>query len=313
MDDLNLVLLVEDDPQDVIIVRRFLNRARRRRFSVSTVSRLEELPDALQVSVPDVVLCDLTLPDASGLEVVQAVLRFAPDTPLIVLTGVQDENLGLKAMQYGAQDYLVKDDCDARELERAIVHAIERKRLIRQIEHAAMYDALTGLPNRSLLLDRLRNAVARSQRDDTAVYVAWIDIDGFKDVNSQLGHAAGDVLLSQVAQRLNEQVQPADTVARIGGDEFVCVLEAIDDSWSAVDAIIDLMAQVTRPYRVFTAERPDGRAVELGVSVGVAHYPGDADTPEGLLVVADHAMYAAKNRGGGQAAHFADGDIPDPE
>lgn len=304
MDDLNLVLLVEDDPQDVIIVRRFLNRARRRRFSVSHVSRLEDLPEALQVSVPDVLLVDLTLPDASGLEMVQAASRFAPATPLIVLTGVEDEELGLQAMQFGAQDYLIKGECDARELERAIIYAIERKRLIRQIEHAAMHDTLTGLPNRGLLQDRLRMAVARCQRDGGRVYLAWFDIDGFKTVNSELGHPAGDVLLSQFGQRLQEGIDPSDTVARIGGDEFVCVLEARDGGQGMAMALGLLADHACEPYRLFTPTHPGGRTVELAVSVGVAIYPGDADNADGLLVTADQAMFAAKQDGGARIAYF---------
>lgn len=308
MDDLNLVLLVEDDPQDVIIVRRFLNRARRRRFSVSHVTRLEDLPDALQVSVPDVLLVDLTLPDASGLEMVQAATRFAPDTPLIVLTGVEDEGLGLQAMQYGAQDYLVKGECDARELERAIVYAIERKRLIRQIEHAAMYDALTGLPNRSLLLDRLRLAVARSVRDGASVHVVWLDIDGFKTVNSELGHAAGDVLLSQFGQRLQERVDPSDTVARIGGDEFVCVLEGDADARTRTPMLQALIQRICAPYRLFTPEQPGGRTVELAVSAGVSVFPQDASNADALLITADQAMFAAKQDGGARLTWFAEID-----
>ncbi len=299
MDDLNLVLLVEDDPQDAIIVRRFLNRARRRRFAVSHVTRLGALPEALQAAVPDVLLCDLTLPDASGLEMVQAAMRLASDTPLIVLTGVEDEEIGLKAMQYGAQDYLVKGDCDARELERAIVYAIERKRLVRQIEHAAMHDALTGLPNRSLLLDRLRMATARCRRDATSLTVAWIDIDGFKGINGELGHASGDVLLSLFGRRLAEAVDPAETAARIGGDEFVCVLDGTDEA--VIARIIDALEA---PYRLFTPEHPAGRTVQVRVSVGLARFPGHADTAEGLLVVADQAMYIAQQKRGMQLAWF---------
>lgn len=305
MDDLNLVLLVEDDPQDVIIVRRFLNRARRRRFSVSHVNRLDELPDALQMTVPDVLLCDLTLPDASGLEMVQAAVRFAPNTPLIVLTGVEDEGIGIKAMQYGAQDYLVKGECDARELERAIIYAIERKRLVRQIEHAAMYDALTGLPNRSLLLDRLRVAIERCKRDGTHLQVVWIDLDGFKSVNASMGHSSGDVLLSFIGHRLLEGVHPADTVARIGGDEFVCVLESSDRG-----AVERLATRLVAPHRLFTTDHPTGRAVTVQSSLGVAAFPGDADSAEGLLVVADQAIFAAKEKGGGRVVYFADLDQP---
>ncbi|MCB9527691.1 MAG: GGDEF domain-containing response regulator [Myxococcales bacterium] len=304
MDDFTLVILVEDDPQDAIVVRRFLGRARRRRFSVVHVSHLSKLPETLAVSVPDVILLDLTLPDARGLDSLRAAIAHAPDIPIIVLTGVEDEALGLRAMESGAQDYLVKGDCDARSLERAILYAIERKRLLRAAEHTALHDALTGLPNRTLLLDRLGMAIERSRRAGTPLCVALFDLDDFRLVNDELGPVAGDQLLAAVAHRLHETIGGPDTVARLSADTFACLFELHPDTAETEARLDALLAAVNRPHRLHTADAPAGRLVELRCSAGLSVYPEDAETAEGLLSTAGHALRRAKEAGGGCLVRF---------
>ena len=139
-------------------------------------------------------LLDLSLPDSQGLETFAKVYAHSPTVPIIVLTGNDDHDLALKAVKSGAQDYLVKGRLDRELLLRAMRYAIERKRYQLQLERQANYDALTGLPNRNLLRDRLRLALF-GQRMPRALAVVFIDLDHFKIVNDTLGHSVGDELL----------------------------------------------------------------------------------------------------------------------
>ena len=153
----------------------------------------------------------------------------------------------------------------------------------------AVRDPLTGLANRALLEERLRTALARDARSGESTAVLFLDLDGFKDVNDQHGHAVGDAVLRKVAERLCGVVRPSDTVARLGGDEFVVLVEGA--SQIALDALVPrLITGVTAPLNVHR------KRIEVGVSVGVAMARGGDDDPQGLLSRADHRMYAAKRR-----------------
>ena len=165
----------------------------------------------------------------------------------------------------------------------------ERVALEAELRAQALQDPLTGLANRKLFSDRLDNALARSERDRHPVAVAFLDIDDFKSINDTLGHAAGDVLLREVGQRLLVCVRPGDTVARLGGDEFALLLEG--PGAEAVEAVGQrVMHELGRPFRLLDQE------VLVRASVGLAVARGD-ETTEGLLTGADTAMYVAKARG----------------
>lgn len=167
----------------------------------------------------------------------------------------------------------------------------------------ANYDALTGLPNRQLLLDRLKQEFNNASRSTLPLAVLFIDIDGFKDVNNSLGHQAGDSLLRSVAERLNFCVRKNDIVARIGADEFAVVLtnlqEGVDVSAFA-HKIIDVLAE---PFHVNESN------VITSCSIGIALYHQDSDTPEDLLKRADHAMYAAKEAGHNQVCFLGPNSV----
>ncbi|HUH95698.1 MAG TPA: EAL domain-containing protein [Casimicrobiaceae bacterium] len=158
----------------------------------------------------------------------------------------------------------------------------------------AQHDILTGLPNRSLLNQRLKQIVAQAQRDGTQVACLFLDFDHFKRINDTLGHDAGDQLLQAVAQRLTSAVRESDTVARLGGDEFVLILPGLDPANSA----FEVMAVLTRVRESFLAPfRLVDQTPTLTCSIGVSVYPVDAIDPNGLIKQADTAMYAAKEAG----------------
>jgi diguanylate cyclase (GGDEF)-like protein/PAS domain S-box-containing protein len=167
----------------------------------------------------------------------------------------------------------------------------ERKRYQAELEFQATHDALTGLPNRGLLEDRLRQAVSYAHRNGSLVAVAFIDLDRFKVINDSLGHGCGDELLTRVSRRIRGALREIDTVARQGGDEFVVVLADQPTVESVVAVVERIIAEVAQPVTI------DGRELYVTCSVGIALYPNDGDDATTLLRNADAAMFSAKERG----------------
>jgi diguanylate cyclase (GGDEF)-like protein len=174
----------------------------------------------------------------------------------------------------------------------AIVRDVtERRRAQEKLAHQALHDSLTGLPNRTLVLDRIGQALARSARHDWSVGVLFFDLDRFKVVNDSLGHSAGDALLVLVVDRLRALLRPGDTMARLGGDEFLIVCEEIDGLTHARQLAERLTRALKPPFNL--GEREVFATASMGIAVG----RGPAATPESLLRDADAAMYRAKERG----------------
>lgn len=171
----------------------------------------------------------------------------------------------------------------------AVRDVAERKIFERRLRHQALHDPLTGLPNRKLLEDRLRQALERTRRRrGRKVAVLFMDLDGFKVINDSLGHEAGDLLLTVVAQRLGRCLRPEDTLARFGGDEFVVLLGDVDDPQEAVRVAERITDELRRPFAV------EGRQLFAAASIGVALGDAQSKDPEDLLRDADTAMYKAK-------------------
>lgn len=168
----------------------------------------------------------------------------------------------------------------------------DRKASLARMAFLAQHDFLTSLPNRVLLLDRLDQALLKARRENSLVAVLFLDLDGFKRVNDTYGHAVGDEVLKQAAERMQAQLRASDTVARLGGDEFIILLCDQADATSHVPIAEKLLSALAATYAVGTL-----RLDQLSASIGVALYPLCADDPGTLLEVADRAMYAAKDAG----------------
>jgi diguanylate cyclase (GGDEF)-like protein/PAS domain S-box-containing protein len=181
----------------------------------------------------------------------------------------------------------------------ALVNDITRQRAsVERIWQQANFDELTGLPNRYMLLDRLRLAMRKADREGAFLALLFIDLDHFKDVNDRYGHAMGDLLLAHAAQRITACVRTSDTIARLGGDEFTVVLAGLDRA-STVDRIAQsMLAALARPFTLADQE------ARVAASIGVALYPADGSDVGSLLDHADHAMYAAKHAGGNRHSYF---------
>ena len=154
----------------------------------------------------------------------------------------------------------------------------------------AYHDDLTGLPNRSLLHDRLGLAITHSSRHESHLAVLFLDLDDFKDVNDSFGHACGDRVLVELAGRIRRTVRAEDTVARLGGDEFIVLLAQVTGAGDAARVAAKVLDAVRAPLRL------DGHQVSIGVSVGLSVFPRDGVSPEELVRSADQAMYRAKER-----------------
>jgi diguanylate cyclase (GGDEF)-like protein len=167
----------------------------------------------------------------------------------------------------------------------------ELKRTELDLQHLATHDPLTGLPNRYLMTDRLRQVLAYSERTATRFGVLFIDVDDFKGINDARGHEYGDAVLRSIGATLVRTVRGSDTVARIGGDEFVIILESIGQSADAGAVAAKILRSIAEP---FTIKR---RKVQVTVSIGVAIFPDNGRDAELLLRAADYAMYMAKGEG----------------
>ncbi len=174
---------------------------------------------------------------------------------------------------------------------KSIAIAINQRNLTDQLAHQATHDALTGLPNRLLLKERLDAALHRADESNSQVAVVFIDLDRFKQINDTLGHSIGDRLLQEIAERLNGEVGRGYTLARMGGDEFTAILSDFDDDEAAVKHVRNLLAAVRKPCRV------DDYELFITASMGVSFYPQDGRDAASLLRNADSAMYTAKNSG----------------
>ncbi len=162
------------------------------------------------------------------------------------------------------------------------------RKAIEEYRGLAYHDGLTGLPNRTLLHDRLGVAITHARRQATRLAVLFLDLDGFKDVNDSLGHACGDRLLVEVAERLRGSIRAGDTVARFGGDEFVVLLSSVTGADDAAHVAGKLLDAVSAPFRI------EGHEVRTTASVGVSVYPVDGTSPDELVASADAAMYRQK-------------------
>jgi two-component system cell cycle response regulator len=288
------ILLVEDNPADARLMVELLTSTGAGKVELQSVDRISAALKRLSEQKFDVVLLDLSLPDGSGLDTVLRLCEASPSMPIIVLTGLEDDALALVAVQAGAQDYLVKGQVDGAGIARSIRYAIERKRLEERLHYLAAHDDLTGLPNRRLFQDRMAHAIERARRDRKGGNEKWemavvlLDLDNFKSVNDTLGHAQGDLLLQAVADRLLKSIRKADTLARMGGDEFTLMFENVTGTEDAKTLARKIQAVFSLPFQ------PGEHFLEITASIGISLYPCDDEDAGSLLKYADIAMYYAK-------------------
>lgn len=288
------VLVVEDDTVHYIYVQHVLECIFQGRLAIEWAREMEAAIESLRSNTFDVCLLDYLIKGANAKQIMDAVNPGILDTAIIVVSAFEDKDFVLDALRAGADDYVIKGRFTATELERAIQFSVYRKYKEVMLRRKAMYDPLTGLANRDLLLDRLDEARKYAKRHRRAFGVAVLDIDNLKRVNETYGHEAGDVLLQAVSQALTGTLRESDVVARLGGDEMVALLKDIDARDQLGKVCANMVEAIGRERLFFR-----GEMVVPSCSIGAVLYPEDSNDPLHLLHLADEAMYRVKRTGGG--------------
>ena len=295
------LLLVADDHQEALTINNMLKEGLQNQFTMEQSLSVTEALDLVQRQSFQAIILDLHLPEGQSFESIPQFIQYCPGAPILILSGVEDEEQAILAVKSGAQDYLIKGQTSSSTLCRAIRYAMERHRATQRITQLAHYDHLTGLANRGLFYERLNCAVARCNRNDMAIALMFLDLDHFKAINDTLGHECGDSLLKTVATRIKKCIREIDTGVRLGGDEFAVLLEqivSVEDVAAVAQRILQLLAQ---PIIV------NHHQLQITGSLGVTIYPWDSANPQELLSHADAAMYRAKAQGGNSYQFYTAG------
>lgn len=283
------ILLIEDNEDDASFVQDILKRTSPSAFLVSHATTLETAEPEYRQRAFNVLLLDFNLPGLSGMEAVEKLRADLPATPIIVMTGLDDEQKALGAMQRGAQDYIVKGQYANNILPRAIRYAIERKQFENRVIELVHFDQITGLINREVFLDRLEGAISLANQNTLPLAVLLLSLRRFKDVTATLGHEVGNKLLKAVAVRLKECLMRQDAIARLEGDEFILMiagqLAAPERLAAFCQHVIDA---IERPFEI------EEHSVQIGCSIGVATYPECGRDAVELAKHGDIALHRAR-------------------
>ena len=286
-DEKIVILLVEDEPDHRLLFRKMLAAAGGRE-KVVAVESLKRALDYLANEPADIVLLDLRLPDSQGMETFVSLHAQAPNVPIIVLSGMSDEQMAVEAVRLGAQDYLVKGQFEAGLLSRAVRYAIERHRMREELRSLSLVDELTGLYNRRgfLVLAEQQQKIGRRTRRGFLLF--FLDLDGLKQINDSYGHKEGDRAIVKASEVLKEAFRGSDIIARLGGDEFA-VLAVEADTGAAQRPLLELEHEL-KELKI-RKELP----YPISFSIGVARSnPNNDESIEQLLTQADAFMYEEK-------------------
>ncbi|MCJ8339115.1 MAG: EAL domain-containing protein [Pseudomonadales bacterium] len=292
------VLQVEDNPGDARLMFELLFREQVTDIKLSQTESLQGACKLIGEDYFDVILLDLSLPDAQGLEGLLAILKMAPNIAVVIISSSDDELTALKALQSGAQDYIVKGRFDSYALNKSIRYAVERKKIEERLSYLALNDPLTGLLNRASFMARVTESIDRSKRNGEKLAVFFIDMDQFKQVNDSFGHSAGDELLIQVAARFRDCLRAQDILARLSGDEFAILIEQLDEPENSDKVTQKLLAVMGQPFYLSKQQ------VYSTISIGVTVFLGNEASSEEALKQADMAMYKAKKNNGSSCEYF---------
>ncbi|WP_111980426.1 GGDEF domain-containing response regulator [Algibacillus agarilyticus] len=287
------VFVVEDDSEDVYLLKKCLSKDSKRHFSVTSIPDLTILAERLNAFTPDVILLDLGLPESSGLETLVRVKQITKNIAIIVLTGL-DDKYGEQAISLGAQDYIPKAELTPSNISRSIRFTLERFQLLNDIRNKIDKDPLTLLHNRRAFDEEIERLLALKARLGGEFAIMSLDLNKFKDVNDTYGHLAGDQVLEQIGSRLRLNTRRSDLVARIGGDEFAILIPDFNEIENLTKLAQEKIKGIEESCMIYTDKKI--LQVQVGASIGIATYPANGQTKNELLEAADKAMYSVKKQ-----------------
>jgi two-component system cell cycle response regulator len=285
------LLMIKDDIDDAYQQKRFLLSSEVEKFQINTCTTIKEALTALRSNEFDIVLTDLNLPDSSGLNTLSEILAYAGETPVIALTGFDDDAVGIAAEKAGAADYIPKSQLNEQFFLRTEKFCIERHLLLHKIQSQANIDELTQLPNRYALMTRLKVLIDQSQRNEATLALVYIGLDGFKLINDENGHQSGDEVLQEIASRIRLNLRKADFAARIGGDEFILIITNYKSSSNLYRLIERKMDILNKPIYFNSTDLV--KQVTVGASYGVSEFKVGMSIDH-LIDEADSKMYINK-------------------
>lgn len=287
------ILLIEDDLGDARLLQEVLSRIDPLKpvgasYNLEHLDCFEAALDRLSQGGIDVVLLDLSLPDAEALELINQTRQTAPEIPIVVLTSHDDQCLAIQALQLGAQDYLVKSQTLDFLLERALRYAVERHRLQMAIRSLSLIDDLTGLYNRRGFTTLAEQHLKHASRHGENLLLVFGDVDNMKLINDRFGHAQGDQALIKIATILRATFRNSDVLARIGGDEFIILV--LDEQKDSAEII---QARLQEEIQKFNTT--SGLPFYLALSTGIARFnPQTTASIEEPMATADRNLYQQK-------------------
>jgi diguanylate cyclase len=293
------ILVVEDNPQDV----ELLKLALRRTADPPQITHKDSIAaacSALRESLYDVVVLDLNLPDSDGLATLRQLQEANDSVPIVVMTGYDNEELGREAVHLGAEDYLVKGSGTPASILRALSFAIERNHTANELRYLAHHDPLTGTPNPEDFVREVERVIARTERTWGMAAVLTLNVDRFHAINETLGHAGGDEFLRQLAHRLETTLRRVDTLARLNGDEMAIVLDGLQKERDT-DVVAERIQEMMRKPLVIR-----GHEISATASIGAALFPADGRTAAELMASSATALRRAKLNGRNRTTLFGE-------
>jgi diguanylate cyclase (GGDEF)-like protein len=282
------ILIVDNE----MPIRRLMSLLLKDFGAIEMAESGEEALEKVNTVNPDLVILNVQMPGMNGYEVCAKIRanNKISSIPVVFLTANDSNEDEERGLEVGATDFIRKP-ISAKIVSARISNILKHQQAIRKLERLAHFDLLTNLPNRVFLLDRLRRDMVQCQRHNQSLAVAYLDLDGFKAINDTHGHNVGDELLVALSQRMNEALREGDTLARIGGDEFIAIMTELENIEDSKPVLEQLLKAAADPVTV------SNTVMQVSASVGVTLYPQDGVDADELMRHADQAMYVAKQAG----------------
>jgi two-component system, cell cycle response regulator len=283
------VLVIEDDLEYASLLHVIIGEVNPDLFHLTYVDNLKDALSFLTQEKFDIVLLDLFLPDSIGLDTFFKVHSDIQDIPIVIITGLNDKSVAVRAVREGAQDYLIKDELNVNLLVRIILYAVERHRTLYSLKKQTLIDDLTGLLNRRGFQSLAEQQVRIAKRADWESILLFADLDNLKIINDRFGHSEGDRAIKAIASVLKETFRTSDIIGRIGGDEFIVLAIKTSD-----ENVSSITTRLERNIKLYNQQISD---YKLALSYGVVHLdPKDDTSLEEAILEADKDLYVQKQR-----------------